>query len=268
MTPDVASNKQAQSRAVTGHQQGWNPAHHTGFRKTPRRNRYASEQRSHEVDWKVSEWTNSRAKRLLDISAAAALLLLLAPLLCVLYCVVRLGSRGPVIFNQERVGKNNSRFIVHKFRTMIHDPKNAAYRRPQPGDSRLTRQGAALRKYKLDELPQLINIIRGEMSFVGPRPKLPELHLGPLPCRPGLTGRASVAFAAEALLVKEVPEHLHEGLHTSLITPIKLQLDLDYMRDAYFWSDLGIVLQTILRRGSYRDLSTLHARSGTLVESA
>lgn len=205
----------------------------------------------------TSAWVNSGFKRLIDLSVALILLILLAPLFCVLGVLVGLGSRGPIIFKQKRVGKGQTQFTIYKFRTMTVVPEAAINRRSRVRDLRVTPGGTLLRKYKLDELPQLVNVLRGEMSLVGPRPKLPEHHLGNLVCRPGLTGRASLAFAAEAHLVEDIPEHLLDQFHTSFISPLKLQLDQEYMKMASFCTDLKLIWHTVLRKGCYLDLSKI-----------
>ena len=230
-------------------------------RYAPRRPHHSYERPQPDTACEVSKWTNSRLKRFVDFSAALFLLVLLAPVLWIVYCIVRIDSSGPAIFSQERVGKDQSRFTIYKFRTMAHVSGRACFVRSGPTDSRLTKRGPFLRKYKLDELPQLVNVLRGEMSLVGPRPKLPELHIGQLPCRPGLTGQASLAFAAEAGLLKDVPAHVLEEFHTTVITPMKLELDQDYMRMASFVSDMAIIWQTVLRQGCYREVADLHCRA-------
>lgn len=239
-----------------------------GIRQAPHRNRSTSIHRHPDVECEVSKWTGSRAKRFVDFSAALFLLLLLAPVFCIVYIAVRTGSRGPAIFNQERVGRDQSRFTIHKFRTMLHAPGCVSHLRSKQRDSRLTAQGSILRNYKLDELPQLINVLRGEMSLVGPRPLLPEHSVCRLSCRPGLTGRASIAFAREAELVANVPEHLLEEFHSSFITPLKLQLDREYIKHATFTSDLRVILDTILRRGCYRELTPVDRSQTNAVDMA
>ena len=144
-----------------------------------------------------SAWSVSVVKRSIDFVFAAVALLLFWPLLLLAALLVRYKSPGPVIFRQKRVGRNGVLFTVFKFRTMAIDAQADGPSLTKRGDPRVTRFGGFLRKYKLDELPQLLNVLRGDMSLVGPRPKLPHLEVMHMPFRPGLTGAATLAFAAK-----------------------------------------------------------------------
>ena len=159
----------------------------------------------------TSVWNQSRGKRLFDLFLAAALLVLVTPLMLAVAFVVKLTSRGPIFYRQWRVGQEGREFQLIKFRTMRHA------RQPGPsvtraGDPRITAAGRVLRKWKLDELPQLFNIIRGEMSFVGPRPDVAE-YLASLNgeqrkilcLRPGITGLATLHYHDEEQLLSSVP---------------------------------------------------------------
>lgn len=210
----------------------------------------------------ASPWSRSWRKRLFDACAASAVLLLASPVLLLIALAVRLTSPGPAVFRQTRVGRYGHEFTIFKFRTM----HCAAAREEKPGsarlrsahkDHRLTPPGRWLRKYKLDELPQLINVVRGDMSLVGPRPKLHAHHTVDTPFRPGITGAATLAFAAEELLLRNVHHDDLEGTHARLISPRKIQLDRAYMARATFRSDLLLITRTLLRAGRYTDLAEL-----------
>jgi lipopolysaccharide/colanic/teichoic acid biosynthesis glycosyltransferase len=172
----------------------------------------------------------------------------LSPLLVLAALAVRLSSRGPVLFSQERVGLAGRTFRIHKFRTM-----RAA--RGGPGitvgaDPRITAVGAVLRRFKLDELPQLLNIAKGEMAFVGPRPELPSyVALWPGPARalvhsvrPGLTDIASLVYIDESRLLGAAPDP--ERYYVEVLMPAKLRLAEAYVRSRNAWLDLRILAAT------------------------
>jgi lipopolysaccharide/colanic/teichoic acid biosynthesis glycosyltransferase len=191
-------------------------------------------------------------KRLFDIGFASVMLLLLAPLLLVLACWVSLDSRGGVFFGQQRVGRNEVPFTLWKFRTMKPQSEKGGQLTVGSSDSRITRAGYFLRKFKVDELPQLWNVIRGEMSVVGPRPEVPRYvahytdeQRKVLSIRPGITDYASLHYFNESdLLAKsENPEKTY----LSEVLPAKLQLNLAYLQTHSFWGDLHIILLTGLR---------------------
>jgi lipopolysaccharide/colanic/teichoic acid biosynthesis glycosyltransferase len=187
-------------------------------------------------------------KRAFDIVASALALLLLSPFLAAVAVAIRLTSRGPVLFRGRRVGRNGIPFTICKFRTMRNGgAAGAAITRGN--DPRVTRLGRLLRRLKIDELPQLINVIKGEMSIVGPRPE-DESYVAlysaeqqkVLAVRPGLTSIASVAYSDEEELLRG--EDWHDR-YVNEIMPAKLRLELDYLRRRSFAGDLGIVLRTV-----------------------
>ena len=196
----------------------------------------------------LSPWLNSHARRFLDCLIAGLLLCLLFPLLALLYIVVSCRSDGPAIYKQIRSGFHCKPFTIYKFRTMVNTGP-ASVTRSHIRDPRLTSEGRFLRRYKLDELPQLINVLLGDMSLVGPRPKLPLHETEFLLCRPGLTGAASIAFAAEEELLQDIPEELLDICHAQIITPHKRRLDREYMRTATFHLDMMLIVSTLLRLG-------------------
>lgn len=190
------------------------------------------------------------AKRLFDILAAAAGLLLLSPLLLLAALWVKLDSPGPVLFRQTRVGRYGVPFSIHKFRTMRVAPGAAI---TVGEDPRITRSGRVLRQTKLDELPQLWDVLRGAMSLVGPRPELPryvalyptELREQVLAVRPGITDPASLAFSHEAELLAAASDPERE--YREVVLPAKLRLSADYAARATLATDLQLILATLAR---------------------
>ncbi len=192
-----------------------------------------------------------------DLFCVIPALLLLSPTMLVVAILVRLTSQGPVLFRQERVGFYRSRFTIYKFRTMFHNVTGNGPCVTKAGDKRLTWVGQFLRKYKLDELPQLYNVLRGDMSFIGPRPKLPQHEHLAMHYRPGLTGAATLAFAKEEHLLMEIPDEELEEFHVHVVSPIKKLLDQHYQERATFLTDLRLLIDTVLRQREYLDMHTL-----------
>src|SRR3984957_13167145 len=197
-----------------------------------------------ECDVQPSTWSVSVAKRGIDFAVAAVALLLFWPLLLLAAVLVRYKSPGPVIFRQKRVGRDGVLFTVFKFRTMAIDAQEDGPCLTKRGDPRVTRFGGFLRKYKLDELPQLINVLRGDMSLVGPRPKLPHLEVMHMPFRPGLTGAATLAFRCEEEMLQDIPDDELEAYYCRMIKPLKAKIDWDYMREATLLSDFSLLYET------------------------
>ncbi len=185
-------------------------------------------------------------KRLQDLVIGAMALVLLAPLLLVIGLAVRLDSPGPILFRQKRHGFNQEEIVVWKFRSMHHDRGDAAgVVQARPGDDRVTRVGRFLRSTSLDELPQLLNVVRGEMSLVGPRPHTPGMKTGEVECarlvaeyahrhriKPGITGWAAIKGSRGPLL-------------DAAMVRRRVQLDIDYIERQSFWLDLWIMLVTV-----------------------
>jgi lipopolysaccharide/colanic/teichoic acid biosynthesis glycosyltransferase len=194
------------------------------------------------------------ARRLLDLVLAALGLVLLWPLGLVVALAIKLDSPGPVFFRQERVGLKGRRFRIHKFRTMVDaEAARSAALLTVAGDPRITRVGAWLRRYKVDELPQLVDVLRGAMSLVGPRPEVPRYveHYPPalrqllLAVRPGLTDPASLAYADENdQLARSVNP---EQDYIDTILPAKLALSAQYLQRRTLSSDIGVLWATALR---------------------
>jgi lipopolysaccharide/colanic/teichoic acid biosynthesis glycosyltransferase len=189
-------------------------------------------------------------KRLFDLVISALGLLMLAPLLLLIAFWIKLDSPGPAFFRQTRVGRFGVPFTIHKFRTMRIESGAVI---TVGEDPRITRCGRLLRASKLDELPQLWDVLRGAMSFVGPRPELPryvelypaELRARVLAVRPGITDPASLAFSREAELLAAAADPERE--YREVILPAKLQLSADYAAHASLATDLQLILRTLAR---------------------
>jgi lipopolysaccharide/colanic/teichoic acid biosynthesis glycosyltransferase len=189
-------------------------------------------------------------KRLFDLLFSFVGLILLAPLFLLVAVWITLDSKGPVFFKHLRVGKGFTPFALYKFRTMVD---RAADRGPPitvDGDSRITRAGRLLRRYKIDELPQLINVFRGEMSLVGPRPEVSryvqmyrEHYADILAVHPGITDFASIKYRSESALLAQAEEP--SKYYVEVILPDKIQLAKEYARSASLSLDLRLILLTL-----------------------
>ncbi len=191
-------------------------------------------------------------KRLLDISASLLGLLLLSPLLLLIALFVGLGSRGGVFYRQIRVGRYNKDFLLLKFRTMHSGADRQGLLTVGGRDPRVTRTGYYLRKYKLDELPQLLNVLFGSMSLVGPRPEVrryvdlyTEEQRRVLDVKPGITDYASLAYFSENELLAASADP--EQTYIREIMPAKLLLNMKYISEAGFITDVKIIWKTVLR---------------------
>lgn len=188
-------------------------------------------------------------KRLFDMVCAALGLLVLSPVLLVCALLVGLTSPGGVLFRQERVGKDGVPFTIYKFRSMRKD--NAGLKISTSGDSRITPVGRVLRKAKLDELPQLWNVLKGDMSFVGPRPEVREYtdlytpeQRQVLLVRPGITGLASIRYRNENDLLSASTDP--NRTYIEEVMPAKLALDLEYIPRACVSYDVRLILETLV----------------------
>jgi lipopolysaccharide/colanic/teichoic acid biosynthesis glycosyltransferase len=191
-------------------------------------------------------------KRLFDIVFALVMLVLLLPLFLLLACWVSLDSRGGVFFGQDRVGLGGRHFKLWKFRTMRPQSEISGQLTVGSSDSRITGAGYFLRKFKVDELPQLWNVLRGEMSVVGPRPEVPRYvahytneQRAVLNVRPGITDYASLQYFDESDLLAQSQNP--EETYIKEILPTKLRLNLIYIQSRSFWGDLRIIALTGLR---------------------
>jgi lipopolysaccharide/colanic/teichoic acid biosynthesis glycosyltransferase len=190
-------------------------------------------------------------KRAFDIAAAIVGLAVLTPLLAAVAVCVRLGSPGPVFFVQRRMGRGFRPFHVYKFRSMRVDAPERGAQITAGEDPRITWIGRILRKAKLDEFPQLYNVLRGDMSLVGPRPEVPKYveifrrdYEEILRVRPGITDLASIAYCDEAAILGRAQDPEQEYLQRVL--PEKIRLAKEYIRRQSFWLDQRIILRTVL----------------------
>ena len=191
-------------------------------------------------------------KRGFDLLCIIPGLILVSPFLGIIAIAVRLTSPGPVIFRQQRVGQNRKLFTIYKFRTMVENSEAIGSRaHGERGSQNYSLSGVCCRRFKLDELPQLYNVLRGDMSLVGPRPKLPNHDPAAMACRPGVTGAATLAFRYEARILSEVPAERIEGFYQQYIVPHKMRLDSEYMERATVLSDIRVLLATVFRIGEH-----------------
>jgi lipopolysaccharide/colanic/teichoic acid biosynthesis glycosyltransferase len=191
-----------------------------------------------------SPWVNSRMRRCLDFTAAACALVLLSPAMLACAVLVRLSSPGSILFRQRRMGRHGREFVFYKFRSMQEISHEAAPTHTAAGDSRITPLGAFLRRFKLDELPQFWNVLKGDMSLVGPRPKLARHEALHMAFRPGITGSATLAFRNEEQLLIDVPEHEIDRFYETFIKPVKAEIDADYMLRATLRTDVKLLCLT------------------------
>jgi lipopolysaccharide/colanic/teichoic acid biosynthesis glycosyltransferase len=196
----------------------------------------------------LSLWTRSAAKRIFDCACVLLALPLALPVFLAIAAAVRLASPGPVFFLQKRMGRCGSSFTIFKFRTMNGAEEAADHSVSGWSQHRLTPIGAFLRRSKLDELPQLANVLLGQMSLVGPRPKPPEELNFDLPCRPGITGMATMVFAREEAIFARVPRERLVAFFYGVVIPVKQEIDAAYMARATFFSDLKLLIGSVLRR--------------------
>lgn len=196
-------------------------------------------------------FTSSGVKRIFDFVFSSLGIVVLGPVLLLIALAVKLSDGGPILFRQKRVGFRGKPFEILKFRTMVVDAERMGPGVTKDGDPRITKVGRFLRKTKLDELPQLINVFLGDMSFVGPRPELPKYvslytpeQRKVLELKPGITDLATLAFRHEEALLKSVPNVEH--FYVNYCVPKKIHLNLDYARRANLWEDFKIIVKTIL----------------------
>jgi len=190
-------------------------------------------------------------KRLFDFVASSFGLILLTPIFVLVALWIKLDSRGGIFFRQERVGFQGDLFRIHKFRTMVLDAEKKGKQITVGADSRITTVGGFLRKYKLDELPQLIDVLVGDMSLVGPRPEVPkyidyytddEKH-DVLSVKPGITDNASIEFRDENELLANSKDP--EAIYINEVLPKKIALYRKYVRERSFFGDVAIIFKTI-----------------------
>ncbi len=189
-------------------------------------------------------------KRLFDIIFSAIGLIIISPLLIFSAMVIKLDSKGHVFYRGIRIGRHGKHFKIFKFRTMVMNAEKLGGPSTADDDPRITKTGKFLRKFKLDELPQLINVLMGDMSVIGPRPQVPEdvaLYTEEekkiLSVRPGITDWASIKYHNEGEILRGSPDP--DQAYIEKIRPGKIKLELEYVRNYSFWVDLKILLKTI-----------------------
>lgn len=188
-------------------------------------------------------------KRTFDIIASGLGLVCLSPLFALLAIWIKLDSKGPVFYKQTRVGRNNKDFRLFKFRSMRPDSDKLGLITVGGHDPRVTRSGYFIRKYKLDEFPQLINVFKGDMSLVGPRPEVrkyvgmytPE-QMKVLSVRPGITSLASIRYRNENEILAEAEDP--DRCYIEQVMPDKLKIDLEYVDNAGFLNDIKLIFAT------------------------
>lgn len=196
-------------------------------------------------------WCSSPGKRLFDFTVALFVLASAWPVMLIAAAAIKIGSPGPVLFRQKRVGKNGKPFDLLKFRSMRVDAERHGPGITSRNDLRILPLGKFLRKWKVDELPQLFNVVRGEMSLVGPRPDLPEFCVTLVEdqrrvfeLRPGVTGAATLKYHDEENILASQNAKGITGYYVNTLYPEKVRLDLEYAREASFAGDLRIILKT------------------------
>ncbi len=191
-------------------------------------------------------------KRIFDITFSSIAIFLFFPLFIGIAILVKIDSFGPVFYRQRRIGKNFSPFFIYKFRSMVQDADKKGLQITAGGDSRVTRVGKILRKTKIDELPQLINVLKGDMSFVGPRPEVEKYvdfyhkeYESILRVRPGITDISSIVFRDEegVLAAQDNPEEYYKNV----LLPKKMELAREYIKKTSFFYDIKLIIETLIR---------------------
>ncbi len=190
-------------------------------------------------------------KRVMDIVISGGALLVIWPVLLLIAVAIKIDDPGPVFYRQVRVGRNGKTFRIFKFRTMVVDADKKGLQITVGRDHRITRVGALLRKTKLDELAQLINVFTGEMSFVGPRPEVPKYvdlytpyQRQVLLVRPGITDYASIAYRNENDMLEGAEDP--ERMYIDVIMPDKIELNMKYLREISPLADIRLIFSTII----------------------
>ncbi len=211
-------------------------------------------------------------KRLFDIISSASGLFLLSPIFLIITVLIKLDSAGPVFFRQIRVGMNFKRFWIIKFRTMENQADKKGLQITAGGDKRVTRLGRLLRRSKIDELPQLFNVLKGEMSLVGPRPEVEKYvnryrreYGDILKVKPGITDLSSVIFSNEEGILERQDDP--EWYYMHILLPKKIKLAREYLSRSSFLYDLGIIIRTLFRIPYYMVSKSSRSRMATEVNN-
>lgn len=198
-------------------------------------------------------------KRFFDIFFSSVGLIVASPILLICAMAIKSESKGPVFYRGERIGCNGKPFLIFKFRSMVDNAEKLGASSTNASDVRITRVGRYIRKYKLDELPQLLNVFKGDMSFVGPRPEVQkfvdiytEEEKQILSVRPGITDWSSIKFHNEGEIIESSGIPDSDEAYEKLIRPEKLRLQLKYIKERNFWVDIKIIVSTMLTLFSTR----------------
>jgi len=188
-------------------------------------------------------------KRLFDILVSLLALILFSPMFFVCAIAIKATSRGPIFYRGKRVGKGGDIFLMHKFRSMVINADKLGTDLAPRGDPRVTKFGRFLRRTKIDELPQFIDVLIGKMSIVGPRPESPmyakyynDRQKKVLDVKPGIVGLTQIKFRNEELILKDKPNP--DEYYIKVLMPEKLEMDLNYIKNQSFFGDIWIVLKT------------------------
>lgn len=191
-------------------------------------------------------------KRLFDVIFSFFGLILLLPLFIIVALSIKMDDSGPIFFKQKRIGRNFRPFFIYKFRTMVEGADKKGLPITSEGDKRVTAVGRILRKLKIDELPQLINVLKGDMSLVGPRPEVEryvDLHMKEyreiLKVRPGITDVSSIAYRNEEEVLGNQADP--EWYYNNIVLPEKIRLSQQYFKDASFFYDVKLIFKTLFR---------------------
>lgn len=195
---------------------------------------------------------NQGIKRIFDFLVSLVGIIILSPIFIIVSIAIKLDSRGNILFLQKRVGRYGKEFNIYKFRTMVTDAEKLGKQITIGKDNRITKFGAFLRKFKIDELPQLFNVLKGDMSLVGPRPEVPKYvslynneQKKVLDVRPGITDMASLRYKDENDILGKVDNP--EDYYINVIMKDKLQLNLEYIEKSNIFFDIYLILKTIIK---------------------
>lgn len=195
---------------------------------------------------------NQIIKRIFDFLLSLIGIIIISPILIIVSILIKLDSKGKILFLQKRVGRYGKEFNIYKFRTMVSDAEKLGKQITVGNDSRITKVGAFLRKYKIDELPQLFNVLKGDMSLVGPRPEVPRYvklyndeQKKVLNVRPGITDMASLRYKDENEILGKVDNP--EEYYINVIMKDKLELNLEYIEKSNIFFDLYLIIKTVIK---------------------
>ena len=195
---------------------------------------------------------NQAVKRIFDFLLSFFGIIILSPIFIIVSIAIKLDSKGSILFLQKRVGRYGKEFNIYKFRTMVTDAEKLGKQITVGKDNRITRVGAFLRKFKIDELPQLFNVLKGDMSLVGPRPEVPkyvalynEEQRKVLDIRPGITDMASLRYKDENDILGKVDNP--EEYYINVIMKDKLNLNLEYIEKSNVFFDIYLIIKTIIK---------------------